>query len=90
MSKHTPGPWEDVGTVVRTLLTPDGGGFIIADCPAGNADRRANSRLIAAAPQLLEVCKELLESSEYWSEHDVSPDIVDRLKVAIYLAEAGE
>jgi len=88
--KHTPGPWEDVGTVVRTLLTPDGGGFIIAGCPAGNADRRANSRLIAAAPQLLAVCRELLESKDNWSDYDVSPSIIDRLRVAIYMAEAGE
>jgi hypothetical protein len=88
--KHTPGPWEDVGTVVRSLLTPDGGGFIIADCPAGNADRRANSRLIAAAPQLLAVCRELLESKDNWSDYDVSPSIIDRLRVAIYMAEAGE
>jgi hypothetical protein len=88
--KHTPGPWEDVGTVVRTLLTPNGGGFIIADCPAGNADRRANSRLIAAAPQLLAVCRELLESAEYWSEYDVPVGVVDRLRAAVELAGGAE
>jgi hypothetical protein len=88
--KHTPGPWEDVGTVVRTLLTPNGGGFIIADCPAGNADRRANARLIAAAPDLLAVCKEMLECSEYWSEYDVPVAVEDRIRAAVERAGGAE
>jgi hypothetical protein len=88
--KHTPGPWEAVGTVVRTMRWADGGGFMVADCPAGTAERRANAQLIAAAPQLLAVCKEMLESKDNWSDYDVSPSIIDRLRVAIYLAEAGE
>ena len=37
--------------------------------------------------QLLEVCKELSECAEYWSEYDVPIGIVDRLNNAIKLAE---
>jgi hypothetical protein len=29
------------------------------------------------------VCKELLESAEYWSEYDVPLGIVDRLRLAV-------
>ena len=47
----------------------------------------SRARLTAAAPDLLEVCKELEESSEYWSEYDVPVGIVEKLKKAI--AKAG-
>ena len=36
-----------------------------------------------AAPDLLAVVEELLESAEYWSEYDVPLGIVDRMKAAI-------
>lgn len=50
-------------------------------------DLKANARLICAAPDLLAVCKELEESSGYWSQYDVPLCIVDRLKAAIAKAE---
>ena len=43
----------------------------------------ANARLIAAAPDLLAVVKELEESAAYWGEYDVPLGIVDRLRDAI-------
>jgi hypothetical protein len=48
-----------------------------------------DASLIAAAPDLLEACKELLDSAAYWSEYDVPLGIVDRLKAAITKAEGG-
>jgi hypothetical protein len=70
MNKHTPGPWrtiESTNKTVRTVVGPDfpGQGYI-ADvnlCRTNNAqdvDGEANARLIAAAPELLEVCKYLV------------------------------
>lgn len=47
----------------------------------------AEQRLMAAAPELLAVCEELVESAEYWGEYDVPCGIVDRLNAAI--AKAG-
>lgn len=47
----------------------------------------AQQRLAAAAPDLLAVCEELVESAEYWSEYDVPIGIVDRINAAI--AKAG-
>jgi len=43
----------------------------------------AKVRLSNAAPDLLAVCEELVESAEYWGEYDVPIGIVDRLKEAI-------
>ena len=47
----------------------------------------AEQRLMAAAPALLDVYVDLVESAEYWSEYDVPLGIVDRLNAAI--AKAG-
>ena len=47
----------------------------------------SEAKLYAAAPDLLAVCHELVESAEYWSEYDVPIGIVDRLNAAI--AKAG-
>ena len=47
----------------------------------------AQQRLAAAAPALLDVCVDLVESAEYWGEYDVPIGIVDRLNAAI--AKAG-
>ncbi len=50
----------------------------------------SRARLTAAAPDLLEVCKELADSSEYWCEYDVPIGIVTRMKAAIAKAEGKE
>lgn len=47
----------------------------------------AKVRLANAAPDLLAVCEELVESAYYWSEYSVPIGIVDRLNAAI--AKAG-
>ena len=47
----------------------------------------AQQRLAAAAPALLDVCVDLVESAEYWSDYEVPCGIVDRLNAAI--AKAG-
>lgn len=53
--KHTPGPWTT--TFGDSVITENGG--CVADC-VGAMDyetRKANARLIAAAPEMLEVLK---------------------------------
>lgn len=47
----------------------------------------ATINLHKAAPDLLAVCADLVESAEYWGEYDVPIGIVDRLNAAI--AKAG-
>jgi hypothetical protein len=77
--KHTPGPWvtdchgyiKSAETTVAQVFGPP------FSC------REPNSKLIAAAPDLLEVLIELQECAEYWSEYDVPLGIVDRINAAI-------
>lgn len=60
--KHTPGPWEAVdGLTVRGPFehgNPDKPGFLVATMPAYRST--GDSRLIAAAPELLEVARGIL------------------------------
>lgn len=65
MSKHTPGPWKDKRLYPDTLylchvmIEPSVAGLW---APPGNTVAEANAALIAAAPDLLEMLKELRES----------------------------
>ena len=52
MSEHLPGPWE-YDPEYKQILS---GIYLVANMPDG-MDTEANARLIAAAPELLEVCK---------------------------------
>lgn len=60
--KHTPGPWEATGNFVRSPMhQPEGlpRGVQIVECRDGyflphTEEAKANARLIAAAPELLE------------------------------------
>jgi len=62
--KHTPGPWEAIGNLVRSpMVHPQGTdrprGIMLAECADGygvkanSAEAAANARLFAAAPDLL-------------------------------------
>ena len=67
-AKHTPGPWEAVGNLVRSpMVQPQGlsKGVQIAECRdayflSHTEESKANARLIAAAPELLEVAQLIL------------------------------
>jgi hypothetical protein len=73
-TKHTPGPWrlcdldefpwECYNTGVpgeSTITILDGNGYGVLSVPLSTTDRNmANARLIAAAPDLLEVCEQLV------------------------------
>ena len=57
---HTPGPWEADSTAVLTSHPPY---LTVADCSHRGhtlATEEANARLIAAAPDMLEVLEEML------------------------------
>ena len=102
MSEHTPGPWE--------LAWEDGKHGVIGQTTGGklvaivgnnpddgrNDERKANARLIAAAPDLLAACEAVLK----WAETPQSEDrgtftyfaevIVPMVDVAIAKAKSGE
>lgn len=71
-SKHTPGPWTLDGPVGfadpdrgAMVYAPHGNGHLVATIEYQYAEsNRANARLIAAAPDLLAVCKWILEPDD--------------------------
>ena len=92
MSKHTPGPWKKVGL---NWIGSDGSKVIISNGPAFGSklhfpNAEANTRLIAAAPELLDLCKELLEAVPYVSEYDVPLGLWDDLRAVIAKATGGQ
>ena len=59
MAKHTPGLWEQSGCSVYIKDTAKP--ICLMSGPAEQEEREANARLIAAAPELLEACEEMVE-----------------------------
>jgi hypothetical protein len=61
--KHTPGKWE-LGVVPNTIAScVNGEEFIIAKMGV-QPEMEANARLIAAAPELLEVLKRIIKNAK--------------------------
>ena len=94
MANHTPGPWYVKRNGVRSPVNSEDGRHIamINYNPMTIPDEmhEANARLIAAAPEMLEVLIDLQESAQYWSEYDVPIGIVDRLNAVISKAKGEE
>lgn len=75
-TKHTSGPWSEwrFDTQADIAVGPTEGGLAVAEIVTVNANGirtqesfdigKANARLIAAAPELLAICEELLEAAE--------------------------
>jgi hypothetical protein len=85
MSKHTPGPWTlKVGPFgEHSIKAPDKKS--VASVLQKRADVEANARLIAAAPELLEVAKACLTAREKFGLADL--DLTRTLKAVIEKAE---
>ena len=58
MSKHTPGPWKATHCTVSAPETEDRLGFTFNVRNGNRDDTKANARLIAAAPDMLEALKD--------------------------------
>lgn len=107
MSEHTKGPWqtrvEEVGCdCIRVRGTRLGGRYKVANviCPtSGNgvandydkAETRANARLIAAAPLLLEACRLIVKYDEGDQQNSIElmnayADALDAARAAIQSA----
>jgi len=80
---HTPGPWEEGRSFNPYRVYGNGGKEVVA-----RVEERANARLIAAAPALLEAAQEAL----HWLKQlncDDNDGAVHLLTTAIRSAEAG-
>lgn len=90
MSNHAPAPW--------SLYCNNKDEFVVRKmhpetkelCQIAKVNGYENARLIAAAPDLLAVCKELAESAAYWSEYNVPLGIIDCLHAAIAKATGDQ
>lgn len=80
-----PGAWRV--TAPHSGAIGDNAAIYAGDVNVAVCDR-AHAALIAAAPDLLAVVQELIESASYWSEYDVPLGIVDRMRAALAKATA--
>lgn len=66
MSAHTPGPWHVTAGPYPREIRADDGPFIasVYDVAVTYGERNANARVLAAAPELLEALKAMLEELE--------------------------
>jgi len=83
MSGHTPGPWKIDYKKFNIIKTADGA--IVATCNnlTGLCNMQNNARLIAAAPDLLEVCQRLAHVSSF----AVGEDVASIRMLALYAVE---
>ena len=82
--RHTLGPWKAITKGMDAKVEcPDGRSFLIGDI-IYHEENKANARLIAAAPELLEALK---EAYTFLDPLDVGEDLVTKLIVLIRKAE---
>ena len=72
MNKHTPGSWRRMGDIVAQ----DGTTIAIVSPRYDGDEWAANARLVAAAPDLLEVCRRLSHVSLFAVDEDVASIIM--------------
>lgn len=63
MSEHTPGPWAVSNQWGATQVGPPSGSVAVVTINQGVEQAQANARLIAAAPELLEMVAQLASGS---------------------------
>jgi len=76
--KHTPSPWTNIGTEIRqkntSLILANVYKHLEANQPT--EERKANAKLMAAAPELLDA---LIEIKEYAEEFGLRADLYEVL-----------
>jgi hypothetical protein len=91
MSNHTPGPWQAFHHSAGIGVTAKGKYADVAHCSGFDSKRTrdeelANAALIAAAPDLLALLKEVSEETRH-PDYDWSVDLAQRVSAAIAKAE---
>ncbi len=96
--KHTPGPWTVTDNTTQGVghqLRVDSNDGAIADCgrnPFVDDEMRANARLIAATPELLEACKAAMLWAKTPGNHGGNPychNFMGLIEAAIAKAEGA-
>lgn len=92
--KHTPGPWAFRQDSRNIVSTPDNQGRYVTIGQLSESlfitdpEHAANARLIAAAPELLELARQIVLADEQ-REGDIPADIVAGAVAAIAKATGG-
>ena len=94
MSKHTLGPWtvrlaSHSGSYYVEAPSPTAAKWLVSEVSGrGRQTNLANAHLIAAAPDLYAVAKEMREACAY-IDSGISQEMRDRINAAIAKAEGG-
>ena len=100
-TRHTPGPWAVVDEldIISSGQSPIDGTFVVgvdvATCGTSIVEfyeiAKANARLIAAAPELLEACRRVAalrhDESKHTSEEDQRQCAICECRIAVAAAE---
>jgi len=90
---HTPGPWTIKQATSSAMVSVYAGGFNVACTGSANVEEDnadANARLIAAAPELLEACREALNMLGASRDHCTGErGLVHRIDAAAKAAHAA-
>lgn len=90
---HTPGPWHLHNMEQNTVCGPDYGAIAFANTRRDKREDHANARLIAAAPELLEACKQTVKYLNFYNlaeKEMMGYHLKNTLQKVIDLAERGE
>jgi len=90
MTRHTPEPWEAMETLgIAQIQTSDG--YILARVLCESDEQKANTRLIALAPELLKSLMDFVVSIHLLSNNEeyksLPEDLSDEIKYALTLIE---
>ena len=93
MSKHTKGPW--TCSQVAHYIYPNEKHYIVADNTntyIGEAKTKANARLMAAAPEMLKILKNVLKTHQrpFWEETTLSLHVLKEAWDVIDKAEGKD
>jgi hypothetical protein len=91
MSKHTPGPWHREQTINTWSIAADGTTVFLIGDNRRLIPRDPDANLIAAAPELFDCCRDMLnelwEMRDDWSVADDVQGLVDRAAEVIAKAK---
>ena len=87
MSKHTKGPWDYISDTRDVIVSRAGfNDVLIAQLYKIGQDHEANARLIAAAPEMLELlkkCQSMLIGQEFKTRDSRVVDSIDELLIKL-------
>jgi hypothetical protein len=86
MSQHTPGPWKVEEIDKKLFVTASNEDFEFCICRVFELGQTDNADLIAAAPELLQELKNMVEHWQFVEDSDTN-ELFDAARAAIAKAE---